>query len=434
MKYYSAAALLFIYSAMASAADIKFCFTVYGDYTDSEYPADGDPPQRLKNNVAEDYWKDGEAQQLYRGAVAQVRLNSSSGTLLFSGNLGDGLGTGDPGVACTNVISLSNVNQTYWWRVDSTLAVNGNTIIGRRADTDGTCYRSSVTTISSGGGTYTIPLSGSSEECKYVFRATSAGAFSLYRHNGGNSSKTFIMRAGSGASGNFTSGLVSNLTVGGATRKFTSSHEFGHALIFARNSSFNNSDCSFNSTLCPGSGTGQTSHAMASLEHQSCALTEAFARFVAADTYNNHAQIDCAYNYANPYYPTVPDLGQQVVDCDGTSAFGDQSKIKPPEAQPSFLLYPIRTMEQIFPPNFQTPGCTTSMSGKGTEIDWLRALWYMHTPSSSSAGFTEIVDWLVTSGIGTQTCYNQLDSRANTIGGIVNTKWDTAKTTHGVDH
>jgi hypothetical protein len=417
-----AALTIFVASTSARAADIKFCFLVYGDYTDA-----GDA---LKNSLSEDYWTVGSDAHYLRGAGIEVRLGSSTGTLLTSGSLGDGLGTGDPGIACTETITLSNVNQTYWYKITSVLDVNLNTLTGKRDDLDQTCYRSTTTTISSGAGTYDITISGNSADCEDVFRATSAAAFSLYRHNGGNSGESFNIRT-RGSCENTTSGTTSCLSDAGANRKFTVSHEFGHALIYARDSFFNIGSCSFNDTKCPSDGTGSINHAMASEENGSCALKEAFAHFVAADTYNNHSEDDCAFNYYKSYFPADPDLGQQVVDCEVAST--DQSALES-GSNPSYDLYPLRTMESVFPSNFSVAGCTTPFTGKAVEVDYLRVLWNMHTDSTSPPTFTSIVDWLVGAGVSSTTCFSQLDSEANTVGGQLNTNWDTNKTRHGVDH
>ncbi len=170
---------------------------------------------------------------------------------------------------------------------------------------------------------------------------------------------------------------------------------------------------------------------MASKEHSSCALKEGFAHFVAADTYNNHAQTDCAFNYYKPYFPTNPDLGEQVVDCE--AATSDLSALEV-GTTPNWELYPIGTLENIQPPNFATPGCSTPFSGKSAEVDWLRVLWNVHTDGGSPPSFTQIVDWIVGAGVGTQTCYSQLDTAANSIGGSLNTNWDNNKTKHTVDN
>ena len=311
----SALALLTIVQT-AAAAEIRFRFKVYGDYTDAGAP--------LKNDDTEDYWTVGSAAQLFRGGRYQIRLGSSSGTILADGYLGDGISTGT--LATSAIITLANVNQTYWYKLYSKVDVNQNIIWGRLKSSGNYCYKTATKTITGGAGTYDVTISGSSADCQDVFRALSASAFSMYRHNGGVSDETFTVYV-RGSCGNTTSGLTTCLGDTGSNRKFTVSHEMGHALSNAIDDEITDGDCSYNDSAKCAGGTASTAHAMYSKEKAKCAVREAFAHFYAADTYNSHgSHTTCAFNYYKDYTPASPDLGEQVVDC--SSYYADRSALE----------------------------------------------------------------------------------------------------------
>jgi hypothetical protein len=278
-----------------------------------------------------------------------------------------------------------------------------------------------------GGGTFGITLAGSSAECADVFRAVNAAALSVYRHRAGNSNVTFTMNVG-GTCSNSTSGTTPCMSNPGANRKFTISHEMGHAITYARDPEIVSGDCSVADSQCPD---GLNDHSMASLETSKCAFREAAAHFYAADTYNNHYQDECAFNYYKNYSPADPDLGQPVVDCEGWLT--DQSSIEG-GGTPSYSLFPIKTMETLRPPNFTSSGCTKPWANRAVEVDYLRVLWSMHT-SANSTDFTPMIDWMAAAfNGGPSNAYNELGGAANEIGGNIDSEWDTYKFAHGVDH
>jgi hypothetical protein len=78
--------------------------------------------------------------------------------------------------------------------------------------------------------------------------------------------------------------------------------------------------------------------------------------------------------------------------------------------------------------------CALAWKGYGTELDWMRALWDLHTDSTLAPSFTEIVQWLDSSPVwGNLDAYELIDLEAERLGGQLDLHWDVAKTRNGID-
>lgn len=198
-----------------------------------------------------------------------------------------------------------------------------------------------------------------------------------------------------GEDGNFhNSGTV---WINSDQSKFTIAHESGHAFAFhsVPSGNLNGNDCSLNDPMCPDPM--NSSHSMTSKEFQGCSLQEGFAEYYSADIWNSHASsADCRY---------------RTHDCedDNTHVF--------------------RYMEQ------NCVGTASPVSsGRGTDIDWLRQLWDVHT-NGGTTSINDMVDWIEDSGSHSATnVYSLLNTEANAYGGNLDSNWDAVKGINGVDH
>jgi hypothetical protein len=134
--------LVLLFLAMprsAAAFTVKLCIKTDVSYVDANY--------------GEDYWTTaGATTQLIRGAFFQVYKGQS---LLFNDYLGDGIGTGDPGIACTSNFTVSSAG-TLDLYLYSYGVVQSNNLDVR--DTDGGQRSAIGSKYVSTGGTYTVPI------------------------------------------------------------------------------------------------------------------------------------------------------------------------------------------------------------------------------------------------------------------------------------
>jgi hypothetical protein len=222
------------------------------------------------------------------------------------------------------------------------------------------------------------------------------------RGTSGTQPLNFVANAGSGSS--YTGDI--NIAGGGgegpgdtgdAREKFTVTHELGHWLLDV------NADQPSVDYSITGSGSctsTSTSHGLGAIEYQSAAMSEGFASFFAGLVYNNPSQNDCFVNLAEG----------TVVNCDVASTG-----------------LPVPVMET---------NCATPYAGLGVETDWHRTFWDMAKGNSPS--LTTMMSWIDTANNSTPwsntNIYSLLNTRANGVGGTLNTDWDAASAANGIDY
>lgn len=178
------------YAASARSDTVKFCFRSTGDFHDNGHS--------LNDGTKEDYWT-GDENKLVRGARIKVRnkqliFGQFFWVTGFDGFLGDGLGSGDPGIACTPLMTVPNASSDYWVTIESGGEVNSNTIYvkdwiggssGSLGDVAVTSVFFSHTKGSSANPFYVDFVAGTDAERKR-WRGYAVSAYAFYRHNGGN--------------------------------------------------------------------------------------------------------------------------------------------------------------------------------------------------------------------------------------------------------
>ncbi len=367
---------------------LKLCINQVSTFTDS--------------GVGEAYWTNNfPTARTSRGSQVEVRR---SGNLLFSGFLGDGLGSGDPGAGCTGNFSGSAANATYEVTIESRGLVQNNTV--EVVEEGVGLIRSHTANIVASNGTFNVTLNAAAAFDE--FNVYMPAAYAIWRHAGGMQSQFYrytIDAAGGSRFDRFQDRIYIHRNH--HFKKFVIVHEAGHALgdFGTGNNNFKLVDLNcedFGDAVCGASG-GQ--HSMASKEFARCALGEGFAHFYSADVFNDHYQTDCQFHY---YKNEFGNDSTPTVDCE--------------DANGSFV------------ERFMEANCPLPWGGYGTEIDWMRALWDLHTDGIDPPGFTEIVEWLDSANVwGDVTAFDELDSEADEIGGNLNRNWDTAKTQNGID-
>lgn len=364
----------------ARADTIKYCLSTWADFADSGVP--------LTNGTTEDNWTNPSAPQKLRGARTVI-YNTSQ--VFFDGFLGDGFGTGDPGIGCTSVLTIPANPGFIMVYVEAEGQVQGNDVGTRLMSSPASIVSTTFYTTYNGVSGQTVPLTflPTGTTPHKIFRTQNAASYALYRHAGGSTGKQFrvlIWEDSNPNARNYFNGTEAEVTSTGSTKKFVVTHEFGHNVIRFATTMPNGSGAY---SVPPGSACSSTdSHNIGSKEYQGCAFDEGGAHFYSADIWNNHNETDCSFKY---YKNTGSNPAQPVIDCEASPA--DYS---------SGMSYPVNYLESI---------CPSPFAGMGVEGDWLRAFWDVHTNQSTDPTFNDIKNWWDTSdGWTDTTVYSALNS------------------------
>ena len=127
--------------------------------------------------------------------------------------------------------------------------------------------------------------------------------------------------------------------------------------------------------------------------------------------FNSHGDnADCWFGY----YKEINGITEPVIDCEWMNG------------SPGLTVEYMENECTYIPPD---------MVGRGVELDWLRALWDVHTQGSQHATFTEMIEWMNAADRWSPTeAYQNLDEEASQIGGALETDWITAVDLNGIDH
>jgi hypothetical protein len=396
-------------AAPAWAIPVNFCFRGYGVYSDNH-----DDRVPLANGQREPYFANDNDKPL-RGVRALVMRGSN---ILFSDFTGDGLFGTQPGCRVVEIGSLpASLNVSVFTRARS----NTHTfrMVLPSGDSISSLTVSLNVTQSPPNGTITITWLPTDNETRMKIAAMNVFALGAFRHAGSVTSGNFQVRVnhpqGNQAKGP-NGGPYDNeiwLNHLGPFRKFTVGHELGHAigrLSTHGKTSAGNDYTLAEDALCPHAAGHAGTHTMGSKEWAGAALSEGFAHFVSADTFNDHNTEHCVFNY----YKNEFGLGNPVVDCNADST--DFS------------------VNGSFPRRYMiTKPCSPLYGGRGVELDWLRMYWSMHTRPSQFS-FNSMTSWMDQAWWWSRSnAYSRLDDSANWIGGTLLTRWNYAKARHGVN-
>ena len=374
----------------------------------------------------------------------QVKVPPYS-TALWSGYLYDGL-NGTSG--CSPQITVANPNNTYRVYIRSKGLVQGNYIASQDDGQGGAQVEFYTSTVvqgfsNSAAVNATVPVALPTGIYGDVFYVLMASSYGLYRHSGGLSGRNFKFRvfdpaAGSDLGSRYTFGEV-YIKRAQANRKFVITHELGHNISdWVAGGTYTGSYDYVPISFHCGDEEGYH-HKIDSIENIEVAFAEGFAHFYSVDIWNSHYEENCTFRY---YASTVwvckdeDEIEQRLstVDCEGGA---DNSKPNRTTAVSGAQCDDVGTTTvPPFPQAYLETNCTDDpLSGKGTELDWMRQFWDMHADTVTSVSMNSILSWIDTSfDWPNYGHYYELDSRANAIGGTLNDKWDSHKYYNGIVH
>ncbi len=159
---------------------------------------------------------------------------------------------------------------------------------------------------------------------------------------------------------------IDDLTEDKYRQKFLVGHEVGHSVEEAyQKSKFGTEVYLYGGYGLLGGGpdcsSGDESHALTSLEYTSDGIMEGFAHFLSSDVYNDHNSKHGRFTYYKD------DLGfPRDISLEGETTFNETEPYKS-----------NRFAEHV---------CNPVIQNAGTELDWLRFFWDLHTDSSNPAG------------------------------------------------
>ncbi len=347
------------------------------------------------NDVGEDYWLT-DTYQYVRGArVKVVRDNYFWGPTVWSGTLGDGLGSGDNGAGCTPYLSLSNVDRTYYVVVYSDggyVNYNDLTVLNGN-DSPSSLVITYTHTSGSGIATLNSTYGGA------VFRVYNAAAWALTRHHGGMAGNdyTLTLNAPNGSRYNRVGDQHVEIASSHTDNKFVIAHELGHRMWHLKAPDNYTEDACDDAAdpVCPATG---GSHSMGSKELAQCAHNEGLANFFSAMVWNYDGwNQGCKMKYWKPFDYNRDGVAESspIIDCDVGSSY-------------------LKAM------------CTPSYTFWGTEFDWMRVLWNIRTDSSFGAppNFTYMLTWMDNADPWNRlNTYQKLDDEAYEIGGPLWSLW-----------
>jgi hypothetical protein len=295
-----------------------------------------------------------------RGAWMEVKIAGSS-TIVASGFAMES----GADIGCLQDVTASGLI-TYTVKLYSTAEIGGNTVDIRKNGTDNVNYTTSWAWHPGGGTKVTFATALDDQ-----WNIAAAAGFAASRLDGGLSGETwrwYTEDCPTGSESCIAYNTGDTLWVGYGChssfgtcgsdpfkRKYLIAHQMGHLA-----SIFKNGDliaAVSTTAAADGACDGGTGHSMHSKEHQSSAAYEGIAHAWAALAFNDSgAAADCGFSY---YLPPdwdndgTPDPNE--FDCDGT-------------------LY-----GSIDGNDYLNDVCGGTLTGKGTEIDWLRFWWDLVT-------------------------------------------------------
>ncbi len=389
----------------------------------------------------EDFWTHKTDIPTYLRGMYAVVVNSNSGAVAWSGYLGHGDYSGaQQGEGCTNAFYASSPFGSYEISVWSFGKIFSNTILVRSRTSN------FVETIStdedentSSYGTYVIEMTTGTK--KNIWKTYLASAFAAYRNIGGLQNKTIYFRVGpeqpgdpcdSCLDGNALIIYIGNLII---NYKFDIVHEMGH-FIHQIGSDFGEVGCQ--GFTIDGS-CGAESHNYDSIETSKCAISEGFAGFYSAQTWNSTSSSIGFYNNRGA---SVAGESNPIIKFGGPGTGTNPAlKLK------VMKTYCSASNEKNWSETYLNESeFGTNWEGLGNELDWGRVFWGMAAgycgPNSGNVTVSNMLDWMYNIN-WTETnqdsfehnlyAYNDIDQAANIEGGNINKCFDAFKGPYGVN-
>lgn len=387
----AAVALGVLWSLTADAhAYVRFCLKSQTSFVDS---GEERTPSCSSAGDCEDLWVEDEPRPT-RGALIQVSRGSWSHTAYAydSGPLN----------GCTLAMAPPGPDAGFYTiRVYSQARVDGAVV--RVQNGWAQTAVAAFSTYHSGSGTRTSTFSPTSDD-RARFNTLAAATEVAYQADVGLG-YTFTLNDDPPCNGVacYRYGderIYLDIDEGAPYEKFVVAHEMGHALMHTWRGEVPASDCSMGH---PGSTCGSPvgGHTLTSIEMSGCAMTEGFADFVAAATWNDRADADC--------FATFPHNGPTAFNCE----LGGQFPVKYMEAECSLF----------------------DLAGRGVELDWMRAFWdyYQDPLPGPRPSFDELLEFIAVAPTWNNfAAWPALNTASVTMS--TESRWTQAAVRNGIDH
>lgn len=349
--------LLFVSSAFAVNYDVRFCMKWDTDFEDDNAGYDDD------YNTGGPYWA--------RGAKFLVK-NATTNAWILNGYTAES----GSNVGCTAQVTISSTtlvdvyiyseaeisgNQIIVWDDTQTPSEYAEVVWNDWSPTASQSYTRNTQTV----GTWVNVIAASSYT---VFKNTFGLTGKTFNVYDGGDDGTCATVSGTGGSSLNCFGKIF-IAQGHSDQKYVISHEVGHQImksVDGDQSSNQDYDASNDGSWCSFT----SSHAMTSIEYQSAAVVEGIAHFVAANTYNSNDEGDCWYRYYKDIsWNSGPAIADDWIDCEDSSHCGTGLDCNST----------IATRD-----HYGNECDVSTINNKGTEYDWLRFWWDLHTDQSVS--------------------------------------------------
>ncbi len=314
-----------------------------------------------------DDWWTSNSNKTARGVRVRVR-DTSTGNSPFYGYAGRNSG-------CTPFIGLDTSRQ-YQIRVYSQAKVSPGAVnmIDVRNASDQRYFKTLVSSYSPAAGTEVLTWNNASNS---VVNIMAAAGYSVNKRYGGLSGETFTIFndecSYGGSCAKEEGGGTVYLSENGRVRKYIIAHEIGHVVGIKVNEGKRAKMGALHcQPICQRVGSGcPKNHVMTSKEYQGKAAHEGFAHFYAATVWNDPSENGCAFAYYINY----------DFDRDGTVEGWEYKPWVSCRAS-----WPDQDEHGVPDADFLHNVCANVYSNRGTQYDWLRALWNLHNNDGVSYG------------------------------------------------
>lgn len=310
--------------------------------------------------------------------------------------LGDGQGDGDPGAGCMNLWLVPGAYYTVKLFSEANVNTNLVRVLDRRGSEMAsppalaTWWTSGEVYTSGGELTLDVVPTGGTDVMKHnAFNVLMAAAHGIWARSGGVFGATYTVWANDndypGSSAYQASQDIVHIRTNHWDEKFLILHEMAHA-VYRKATGWNKqgaTSCQVHGVdpRCQNfGGSGDAGHQLPTYEYSSCAFFEGFAHFYAAAVFNDPDPSQFAFGYYRDAHTANFDpLGSATPDIADNPVVG----ILPTSDYP--LAFGQTICEAAQP---------TSTRPRGTEVDWMRALWEIFALGTDESNVGAILDWV----------------------------------------
>lgn len=351
--------------------------------------------------------------------------------------LGDGIGADDPGAGCWE----GPVTPGTYYAVEllSEAYVNANTVRAydrRKLAAEPTTLSMVVTSFAphpAYGSTLTLQIARSAITdalTRDTFNVLMAAAHGIWRISGGVWNDTYTIWANGDAYGDssaYQAGKdIIHIRSIHSDKKFLITHELAHA-VYRKGTQANKNgttSCAVHGAdpRCQNNaGLGAAGHQPPTYEWSSCAFFEGFAHFYSTAVWNDRAHNNFKFRYYRSPYNALWNPPGSSTPAISTTPILDLA---------GSAEYPVAFGENICAPS-EPPS-----NPRGTQLDWMRALWSVYDANTNATNMGAILDWIESAdawdpeGDSGDDVLSNLNAAAPTA---IWNEWNPAQATHQLE-